>query len=45
MIKKNILTISKYNRITVAFVKEGRKDKKAEFRIWVTKGRCKPAYL
>ena len=43
-LKKDILKVSKYNRITVAVVKEGRKDKKAEFRIWVTKGRCKPAY-
>lgn len=44
MIKKDILVKSKYNRISVAFVKEGKKDKKAEFRIWVTKGRCKPVY-
>ena len=44
MKKKDILVKSKYNRISVAFVKEGKKDKKAELRIWVTKGKCKPVY-
>jgi hypothetical protein len=44
MRKKDILVKSKYNRISVAFVKEGKKDKKAELRIWVTKGRCSPVF-
>lgn len=44
MIKKNILTKSRYNRITMAVVKHGQRDNMAHFRIWVTKGKCKPVY-
>lgn len=42
--RKDILKMSRYNRITVAVVKEGQKDNMAHFRIWVTKGKCKPVY-
>jgi len=42
MIKKNILVKNKFNRLSVALMKDGKKDNKAEFRIWVTKG--KPIY-
>jgi hypothetical protein len=44
MIKKNILVKNKLNRLSVALMKDGKKDNKAEFRIWVTKGRYKPVY-
>lgn len=44
MKKKDILVKSRYNKISAAFVKEGRKDKKAELRIWVTKGKCSPVF-